>query len=128
MKYIHAIGRRKRSVARIYMSEGKGNITVNNLDFKEFFTVPEYQNKVEQPLNLTESREKFDVKVVVFGGGFKGQAEAVRLGLARALQDNNPEHRDILKSNGLLRRDPRQVERKKSGQPKARKKFQYSKR
>ncbi|MFW6224653.1 MAG: 30S ribosomal protein S9 [Bacteroidota bacterium] len=128
MKYIHAIGRRKKAIARVYMAEGKGNITINEKDYKEYFPLRLFQDKVEQPLNAVEKRNDFDVKVNVAGGGFKGQAEALRLGLARALQKLNPEHHAVLKPNDLLTRDPRQVERKKPGQPKARKKFQFSKR
>lgn len=128
MKSYHSIGRRKKSIARVYMIEGSGNITVNNKEYSTYFPTPEFRDKVEQPLNLVEMRNSFDIKVNVNGGGFKGQAEAVRLGIARALQSYDPDMREVLKSNHLLTRDPRQVERKKSGQPKARKKFQYSKR
>jgi small subunit ribosomal protein S9 len=128
MDTIHKIGRRKTAVARVYVSEGKGNITVNKKDFKNYFTTPTLQYKVMQALNLTNNAEAFDIKVNVFGGGITGQAEAIRLGISRALVALDPENRTILKPEGLLTRDPRMVERKKFGQKKARKKFQFSKR
>jgi small subunit ribosomal protein S9 len=128
METIHTIGRRKASVARIYMSEGKGNITVNGKDFKEYFPVDTMQFKLEQPFNITDVAGKFDVKVNVNGGGTTGQAEAIRLAISRALCELDPENRVTLKPEGMLTRDARVVERKKPGQKKARKKFQWVKR
>ncbi len=128
MEVIHKIGRRKTAVARVYISKGKGNITVNDKDFKSYFTTGTLQYKVNQPLALTENLGNFDIKVNVYGGGVTGQAEAVRLALSRAMCELNEENRIILKPEGLLTRDPRMVERKKFGQKKARKKFQFSKR
>ena len=128
MEVIHKIGRRKTAVARVYLSDGKGKITVNNKDFKSYFTTATLQYKVNQPIALTDNEGNFDIKVNVFGGGVTGQAEAVRLALSRAMCELNEENRSILKSEGLLTRDPRMVERKKFGQKKARKKFQFSKR
>ena len=128
MEVIHKIGRRKTAVARVYISKGKGNITVNDKDFKSYFTTGTLQYKVNQPLTLTENLGNFDIKVNVYGGGVTGQAEAVRLALSRAMCELNEENRIILKQEGLLTRDPRMVERKKFGQKKARKKFQFSKR
>ena len=128
MEVIHKIGRRKTAVARVYVSKGKGNITVNDKDFKSYFTTGTLQYKVNQPLALTENLGNFDIKVNVRGGGVTGQAEAVRLALSRAMCELNEENRIILKPEGLLTRDPRMVERKKFGQKKARKKFQFSKR
>jgi len=128
MQVINTIGRRKSAVARIYVSAGKGNILVNKKDYKEYFTIPTLQDIVEQPFRLTENAGKFDVSVNVSGGGVKGQAEAVRLAISRALVENDTENRPPLKANACLRRDPRKVERKKPGQPKARKRFQFSKR
>ncbi|MAH20349.1 MAG: 30S ribosomal protein S9 [Flavobacteriaceae bacterium] len=128
MEVIHKIGRRKTAVARVYLSNGKGKITVNNKDFKSYFTTATLQYKVNQPLALTDNEGNFDIKVNVFGGGVTGQAEAVRLALSRAMCELNEENRSILKPEGLLTRDPRMVERKKFGQKKARKKFQFSKR
>ncbi|MFL2625721.1 MAG: 30S ribosomal protein S9 [Flavobacteriaceae bacterium] len=128
MEVIHKIGRRKTAVARVYLSDGKGKITVNNKDFKSYFTTATLQYKVNQPLALTDNEGNFDIKINVFGGGVTGQAEAVRLALSRAMCELNEENRTILKPEGLLTRDPRMVERKKFGQKKARKKFQFSKR
>ena len=128
MEVIHTIGRRKTAVARIYLSEGKGNITVNKRDFKEYFPTPTLQYKVNQAFELTVNTGKYDVKINVYGGGITGQAEAVRLALSRALCEVDEENRGALKPEGLLTRDPRMVERKKYGQKKARKKFQFSKR
>jgi small subunit ribosomal protein S9 len=128
MDTIHKIGRRKTAVARVYVSEGKGNITVNKKDYKNYFTTPTLQYKIMQALNLTDNATAFDIKINVYGGGVTGQAEAIRLGISRALVELNPENRAILKPEGLLTRDPRMVERKKFGQKKARKKFQFSKR
>ena len=128
MEVIHKIGRRKTAVARVYISKGKGNISVKDKDFKSYFTTGTLQYKVNQPLALTENLGNFDIKVNVYGGGDTGQAEAVRLALSRAMCELNEENRIILKPEGLLTRDPRMVERKKFGQKKARKKFQFSKR
>ena len=128
MEVIHTIGRRKTSVARIFVSQGKGNITVNNKTYTDYFPTPTLQYKVVQPLALTDTEGNYDIKVTVVGGGTNGQAEAVRLAVARALCQINEEHRAVLKPEGLLTRDPRMVERKKFGQKKARKKFQFSKR
>jgi small subunit ribosomal protein S9 len=128
MDIIHTIGRRKASVARIYMSKGKGNITVNGKDFKDYFPVDTMQYKLEHPFKTTDLSGKFDVKVNVGGGGTTGQAEAIRLAISRALCELDLENRPALKSEGLLTRDARVVERKKPGQKKARKKFQWVKR
>ncbi|MBT4869185.1 MAG: 30S ribosomal protein S9 [Polaribacter sp.] len=128
MDTVHKIGRRKTAVARIYLSEGKGAITVNGKDYKSYFTTGTLQYKVQQPLMLTENLTSYDIKVNVYGGGVTGQAEAIRLAITRALVFINADHRAVLKPEGLLTRDPRMVERKKFGQKKARKKFQFSKR
>lgn len=128
MEIIHKIGRRKTAVARVYVSDGTGNITINKREFKNYFTTAALQYKVLQALSLTDQVTSFDIKVNVFGGGITGQAEAIRLAISRVLIEINPENRAILKPEGLLTRDPRMVERKKFGQKKARKKFQFSKR
>ena len=128
MDTIHTIGRRKASVARIYMSAGKGNITVNKKDSKEYFSTETLLYKINQPLKVVDSEGKFDIKVNVFGGGTTGQADAIKLAIARALCEFDAENRTVLKAEGLLTRDPRVVERKKPGQKKARKKFQWVKR
>ena len=128
MDTIHTIGRRKTSVARVFLSEGTGKIIVNGKDMTEYFTVPTHQKKIMQPYQLTETEGKFDVKATIKGGGITGQADALQLGIARALVEVNPEFKPVLKKDKLLTRDPRMVERKKYGQPKARKKFQFSKR
>lgn len=128
MEVIHKIGRRKTAVARVYVSKGKGNITVNKKNLEEYFPTATLQYKVKQPFELTNTTDSYDVKVNVYGGGSTGQAEAVRLALSRVLCEIDPEHRLVLKPEGLLTRDPRMVERKKFGQKKARKKFQFSKR
>ena len=128
MEVIHKIGRRKTAVARVYVSEGKGNITVNKKDLNDYFTTSTLQYKVNQPFNLTETAGTFDVKINVYGGGITGQAEAIRLALSRAMVELNEENKSTLKPEGLLTRDPRMVERKKFGQKKARKKLQFSKR
>jgi small subunit ribosomal protein S9 len=128
MDTIHTIGRRKEAVARIYLSTGKGNITVNGKDFKDYFPVDTMQYKLEQPFKTTDLSAKFDVKVNVDGGGTTGQAEAIRLAISRALCELDIENRPALKAEGLLTRDARVVERKKPGQKKARKKFQWVKR
>lgn len=128
MAVIHKIGRRKTAVARVYVSQGSGNITVNKKDFATYFPTATLQYKVTQPLVMTENADKYDVKVNVYGGGTTGQAEAVRMAIARAMCEIDVENRAILKPEGLLTRDPRMVERKKFGQKKARKRFQFSKR
>ncbi|MCM4169268.1 30S ribosomal protein S9 [Arenibacter antarcticus] len=128
MEMIHKIGRRKTAVARVYVSQGSGNITINKRELSNYFPTATLQYKVKQPFALTNNEENFDVKVNVFGGGITGQAEAIRLALSRALCEMDAEHRLVLKPEGLLTRDPRMVERKKFGQKKARKKFQFSKR
>lgn len=128
MEVIHKIGRRKTAVARVYLSQGKGNISVNKRELESYFPTATLQYKVKQPLALTNNDNSFDIKINVFGGGATGQAEAVRLALSRALCEVNDDNRAILKPEGLLTRDPRMVERKKFGQKKARKKFQFSKR
>ncbi|MEW7277657.1 30S ribosomal protein S9 [Aquimarina sp. 2201CG1-2-11] len=128
MEVIHKIGRRKTAVARVYLKDGSGKITVNKKDLNEYFTTATLQYKVNQPLTLTSNEDKYDVNVNVYGGGITGQAEAVRLAISRAVCELDEENRSILKPEGLLTRDPRMVERKKFGQKKARKKFQFSKR
>ncbi len=128
MDKIHTIGRRKASVARIYMAKGKGNIIINGKDMKEYFPVETMQYKLEQPFKKLDLINKFDVKVNVRGGGNTGQAEAIRLAISRALCELDSDNRTALKSEGLLTRDSRVVERKKPGQKKARKKFQWVKR
>lgn len=128
MDTIHTIGRRKAAVARIYMQKGKGKINVNGKDFKSYFPVESMRFKLQQPFNLTDNNSSYDVKVNVEGGGTTGQAEAIRLAISRALCIANNDNRVVLKSEGLLTRDARIVERKKPGQKKARKKFQWVKR
>ncbi len=128
MEKVNAIGRRKKAIARVYLSEGKGNITINNNKLEKYFPVGLYQYIVKQPLEVLELSGKYDIKANLNGGGIKGQAEALRLGISRALLKVNPEYRASLKPLGMLSRDSRVVERKKPGQPKARKKFQFSKR
>jgi small subunit ribosomal protein S9 len=128
METVNAIGRRKAAVARVYLSDGKGKITVNDRDYKEYFGAETLQYVVTQPLVLLNASEKYDIQVNLVGGGVKGQAEALRLGITRALLQIDPENRSVLKANGFLTRDPREVERKKPGRPKARKRFQFSKR
>ena len=128
MDTIHTIGRRKASVARIYMSKGQGKITVNGKDFKDYFPVDTMQFKLEQPFKIADLLGKFDVKANVNGGGTTGQVEAIRLAISRALCKLDTENRPALKADGLLTRDSRVVERKKPGQKKARKKFQWVKR
>ena len=128
MNIIHTIGRRKTSVARIYMTPGNGTITINNRDYKEYFPTLPLQYKVNQAFDKTSTKEQYNVSVSVDGGGITGQAEAIRLAISRALVKVNAESKPVLKSDGLLTRDPRMVERKKSGQKKARKRFQFSKR
>ena len=128
MDTIHSIGRRKNSVARVYLKSGKGNIKVNNKDYKDYFPTLLLQYKLEQSQNIVAQSKDFDIQVNVFGGGLTGQAEAIRLGIARALVKLDPENKSVLRKDGLLTRDPRMVERKKPGQRKARKKTQFSKR
>ena len=128
MEVINTIGRRKAAIARVYMSEGKGQIIVNNRDYKDYFPDKQLHYVVEQPLTLLEVRDSYDIKVNLDGGGMTGQAEALRLGIARALIKINPEYKPALRAEGFVTRDPRVVERKKPGQPKARKRFQFSKR
>lgn len=128
MEVVNSIGRRKTSVARIYLESGKGEITVNDRDIKEYFPSEILQTIVKQPLNLVKVNGNFSIKVNVDGGGPKGQAEAVRLAISRALCEIDAEHRSPLKKEGFLTRDPRMVERKKYGRRKARRAFQFSKR
>jgi len=128
MEVVNALGRRKAAIARIYINDGKGQILVNDRDVKEYFPFEQLQYIVSQPLVLTQTEGKYDIKITLVGGGVKGQAEAVRLGIARALVKIDPEHKVVLKANKMMTRDPREVERKKPGQPKARKRFQFSKR
>ncbi len=128
MEIIHKIGRRKTSVARIYLSKGKDKVTVNGKDFKDYFPTTSLQYKIIQPFKLTDNMGKFDLSVNVYGGGITGQVEAIRLAISRALSEMSDENKSALKKEGLLTRDPRMVERKKFGQKKARKKFQFSKR
>lgn len=127
-KPTNSLGRRKEAVARCYMSKGTGAITINGKDYKDYFSVMYLQNQVELPFKTLETMESFDVVVNVHGGGMKGQAEAIKLGIARALCEVDPENRPALKKAGLMTRDPRAVERKKFGLAKARKSFQFSKR
>ena len=128
MEVINTIGRRKCSVARIYMTPGDGKIIVNKRDYKEYFTTGPLQYIVNQPLQVAGAEGKWDIKANLDGGGITGQAQALRMAIARALCENNIEDRPALKKEGFLMRDPRMVERKKPGQPKARKRFQFSKR
>ncbi len=128
MEVINSIGRRKEAIARIYMSEGKGQITINNRDYKDYFPDKQLLYIVDQPLNLLEVKGSYDIKVNLDGGGMSGQAEALRLAITRALIKVNPEYKAALKAEGFVTRDPRVIERKKPGQPKARKRFQFSKR
>jgi small subunit ribosomal protein S9 len=128
MEIINAVGRRKTAVARAFVQTGNGKITINKRDFENYFPVESLQQIVRKPLELTDNVDKFDIHVNIDGGGITGQAEALRLAISRAIIKIDPEHRAILKSNGFLMLDPRMVERKKPGQKKARKKFQFSKR
>jgi len=127
-KQKNGVGRRKEAVTRIFLSKGQGKITVNDRDYKQYFSLVYLQNQVELPLKTLQALDKFDVKINASGGGIKGQAEAAKLGIARALVELNPEFRPVLKAVGVLKRDPRSVERKKFGHKKARKSFQFSKR
>ena len=128
MEVIHKIGRRKTSVARIYLSKGKDKMIINGKDYKDYFPTTSLQYKIIQPFKLTDNLGKFNLSVNVYGGGITGQVEAIRLAISRALCEISDENRPLLKKEGLLTRDPRMVERKKFGQKKARKKFQFSKR
>jgi len=128
MDVIHKVGRRKTSVARIYLSKGKGKIVVNNKDFKDYFPTNLLRYKIEQAQSIIDETKQYDIKINVFGGGLTGQAEAIRLAIARALVEKNPDNKPKFKIHNLLTRDSRMVERKKPGQKKARKKFQFSKR
>ena len=127
-KQKNAVGRRKEAVTRVFISKGSGNITINGKDYKTYFPLVYLQNQVEAPLKTIESADKFDIVINATGGGVKGQAEATRLGISRALLEVSADYRPALKAAGLLKRDPRAVERKKPGQKKARKSFQFSKR
>ena len=127
-KQKNAVGRRKEAVTRIFLSKGDGKITVNDKEYKQYFTLVYLQNQVELPLKTIQAVDKFDVKINAAGGGLKGQAESAKLGIARALIEVNAEFRPALKAAGLLKRDPRSVERKKFGKKKARRSFQSSKR
>jgi small subunit ribosomal protein S9 len=127
-KQKNAVGRRKQAVTRVFLSKGEGKITINDKDYKQYFSLVYLQNQVELPLKTVELSDKYDVKINATGGGMKGQAEAAKLGIARALLEVNPEFRPALKAAGVLRRDPRKVERKKPGRKKARRSFQFSKR
>ena len=127
-KQKNAVGRRKEAVTRVFLTKGEGKITINEKDYKTYFPLVYLQNQVEAPFKALEAADKFDVVVNAQGGGVKGQAEAVKLGIARALLQVNAEFRPSLKAAGLLKRDPRAVERKKPGKKKARKSFQFSKR
>ena len=128
MEQINAIGRRKAAVARVYLTEGSGKITINKKDIASYFPSSVLQFIVKQPLVKLEVADKYDIRINLAGGGFKGQSEAARLGIARALIKINPEDKAALRAAGFVTRDPRVVERKKPGRPKARKRFQFSKR
>jgi len=128
MEVINALGRRKNAVARVFVKDGSGKMTVNKKELNTYFPIPTLQYVVNQPLELTESVGKYDIIANIDGGGVSGQAEALKLAIARALVKINAEHKIVLKAKGLMTRDPRMVERKKPGQKKARKKFQFSKR
>jgi small subunit ribosomal protein S9 len=127
-KQKNAVGRRKQAVTRVFLSKGEGKIVINDKDYKQYFSLVYLQNQVELPLKTVELSDKYDVKINATGGGMKGQAEAAKLGIARALLEVNPDFRPVLKAAGLLRRDPRSVERKKPGRKKARRSYQFSKR
>ena len=128
METINALGRRKSAVARVFLTEGTGKITINKRDLTEYFPSSILQFVVKQPLQLLEVLEKYDIKANIDGGGFTGQSQALRLAIARALYKLNPADKSALRKAGFVTRDPRQVERKKPGQPKARRRFQFSKR
>lgn len=127
-KQKNSVGRRKEAVTRVFIAKGNGNITVNDKDYKVYFPLVYLQNQVERPLKTIEAADKFDVKINATGGGVKGQAEAAMLGIARGLVEINADFRPALKAAGLLKRDPRSVERKKFGKKKARRSYQFSKR
>ncbi len=126
METTHTIGRRKTSIARVYITKGSGNIKINNKDYKDYFTTLPLQYKINQVFQASNTIDQFDARINVEGGGITGQAEAIRMAIARAMIKIEPEHRAALKAEGFLTRDPRMVERKKSGQKKARKRFQFS--
>lgn len=128
MEVVNALGRRKSAVARVYVKEGNGNITINKRDLAQYFPSTILQYVVKQPLNKLEVAEKYDITINVYGGGFTGQSQAIRLGIARALVKINPDDKKALRSEGFMTRDAREVERKKPGRPKARRRFQFSKR
>ena len=128
MEVINALGRRKSAIARVYVSEGSGKITINKRDITEYFPSPLLQYVVKQPLQVLEALEKYDIKLNIIGGGFTGQSQAARLAIARALVKINEEDKKTLRSYGFMTRDSREVERKKPGRPKARRSFQFSKR
>ena len=128
MEMMNALGRRKSAIARIYVTEGTGKITINKRDLTEYFPSPILQFVVKQPLTLLDVAEKYDIKVTLCGGGFTGQSQALRLAIARALVKINADDKKALRAEGFMTRDPRAVERKKPGQPKARRRFQFSKR
>ena len=128
MQTINTSGRRNNAIARVYMTQGTGKVTINKRDITEYFPLPTLQYKVKQPFMLTETLDQFDIKANLDGGGITGQAEALRLAISKALIELNEELKPTLKAEGLTTRDPRMVERKKYGQKKARKKFQFSKR
>jgi len=128
METVHKTGRRKKAIARVFLKDGKGDIIINKRELNNYFPLSTLQYKVMQPLTLTDNEKAYDIMVTVKGGGIKGQAEAIRLAISKALTEIDPEYRLILKPEGLLTRDPRMVERKKFGQKKARKKYQFSKR
>jgi small subunit ribosomal protein S9 len=128
MEVVNALGRRKAAVARVYVREGNGKITINKRDLETYFPSSILQYVVKQPLNKLDVAEKYDIKINLFGGGYKGQSEAARLAISRALVKINAEDKPALRAEGFMTRDPREVERKKPGQPKARKRFQFSKR
>jgi small subunit ribosomal protein S9 len=128
MEVVNTVGRRKAAVARVYVKAGSGTITINKRPLETYFPLEIFQFVVKQPLTVLELDGQYDIKINLDGGGIHGQAEAARLGIARALCEINPEYRPTLKKNGFMTRDPREVERKKPGQPSARAKFQFSKR
>ena len=128
MEVVNALGRRKSAVARVYVSEGTGKITINKRDLTQYFPSPILQFVVKQPLNLLDVAEKYDIKVNLYGGGFTGQSQALRLAIARALVKINAADKKALRAEGFMTRDSREVERKKPGRPKARRRFQFSKR
>jgi len=127
-KQKNAVGRRKEAITRVFISKGNGSITINDKNYKDYFTLVYLQNQVESPLKVVEGLDKYDIKITAGGGGIKGQAEAAKLGVARALLEVNPDLRPALKAAGLLKRDPRGVERKKFGKKKALRSYQFSKR